>query len=72
MQIYNLDKHQRRALYNLCSAKTINHITEQLRTNYRLTYSEYESIFGGADRPDNYWGQLTGTEEDINWLLLHL
>ena len=54
---------------NLSIAKTRMALQQRYSVEYD-EHVEYVSISQG--RPPNYFGAITGADENINWLLLHL
>lgn len=51
----------------------IDSMTKQAATQFNVTYAEHPAyIPEGMPKPLDYFGSITGTEENINWLFLHL
>lgn len=54
-------------------SEMVQKINQHLVQHCQLTYSEHAGyILKSNGRPDNYWGEVVGDEDNINWLLLHL
>lgn len=51
----------------------ITYLQQRIAQDFGLGYSEYPYIISDVgNRPSDYWGVVDGTDEQINWFLLHL